>query len=146
MSSVVCVDASLIVRILVPGQYSQQALLRLEYWQQQQMQLVAPALLAHEVSSVLRRSVYLRALTPSQGEKIFARFLQIPVHLSSRRTLVPLAWRLAAELNRPRAYDTAYLALAKLLQCELWTADEKFYNAVRGKVAEVKWIGEDAGS
>jgi predicted nucleic acid-binding protein len=47
-------------------------------------------------------------------------------------------------LDRPRSYDTAYLALARLLQCELWTADQKFYNAVKDKAIEVKWIGEDA--
>ena len=50
-------------------------------------------------------------------------------------------WELAHEFNRPRAYDTAYLALAQLLGCELWTADERLYNAVQGKLAWVKWVG-----
>jgi predicted nucleic acid-binding protein len=144
MSSTVCVDASLIVRILLPAPHSDRALTQLESWQQQETQLTAPALLAFQVCSVLRRSVYLRAITPAQGEKSFAQFWRLPIHLSSRRALFPLAWRLAAELERPRTYDTTYLALARLLQCELWTADQKFYNAVKGKAAEVRWIGEDA--
>jgi predicted nucleic acid-binding protein len=49
---------------------------------------------------------------------------------------------LAQQFGRPRAYDTAYLALAQINQCEFWTADEKLYNSVKEKVSWVHWIGE----
>lgn len=143
MNSTVCVDASLIIRTLVPGPHSERALAHLERWQQAQTQLTAPALLSFEVSSSLRRMVHLKEITPAQGEKAFAQFMRLPIRLSSRRSLFPLAWRLAVELDRARTYDTSYLALARLSQCELWTADQKFYNAVRGKAKEVKWVAED---
>jgi predicted nucleic acid-binding protein len=32
-------------------------------------------------------------------------------------------------------YDSFYLATAELLDMRLWTADERFYNAVAGRAA-----------
>ena len=141
MSSPVCIDASLIIRTLVPGPFSDQALLLLHRWQEEKAQLLAPALLAFEVTSTLRRLVYLGELTSVEGEEAFAHFLRMDIHLSNRRGILPLAWRLAQELNRPRAYDTAYLALAQLLECDFWTADERLYNVAAAKLGFVKWIG-----
>lgn len=141
MNSLVCVDASLIVWTLVPSPLSDKAEALLAKWQQERAELIAPALFAFEVTSSLRRLVYLDEITPEEGEEAFAKFLRIRVRLSHRRDLLPLAWTLAKEFNRPRAYDTAYLALAQMRNCEFWTADEKLYNAVRAELAWVKWIG-----
>lgn len=141
MNSPVCVDASLIVRTLVPDLFSQEAEGLLASWQQADTTLIAPALFAFEVSTTLRRMIYLKALAPARGEAAFAAFLRIPVRLSHRKGIFPLAWQLAKQFNRPRAYDTAYLALAQLNHCDFWTADEKLYNAVKDKLSWVKWIG-----
>jgi len=42
------------------------------------------------------------------------------------------AWELRANVT---AYDAAYIALAEILNCELWTADQKLANAARPKCA-----------
>lgn len=34
-----------------------------------------------------------------------------------------------------------YLALAEALDCELWTADERFYRAASSGHTRVRWIG-----
>jgi predicted nucleic acid-binding protein len=144
MRSWVCVDASLIVRTLVPGPFSQEAEGILTTWQQANTALIAPALFAFEVTATLRRMVYLKELLPARGEAAFAAFRRIPVRLSHRQGIFPLAWDLAKQFNRPRAYDTAYLALAQLNRCDFWTADEKLYNAVKGQLPWVNWIGNVA--
>jgi predicted nucleic acid-binding protein len=144
MNSAVCVDANVIVRTLVFGPFSAQATALLAHWQRTRKTLPVPALFAFEVTSTLRRLVYRKAITPAEGEEAFARFLRIKVRLSHRRSLFPLAWQLAKQFNRSRAYDTAYLALAQLNQCDFWTADEKLYNAVQGKLPWVKWVGHTA--
>ncbi len=144
MNSPVCVDASLLVRTLVPGPFSQEAEARLAAWQRTDSPLIAPALLAFEVTTTLRRMVYLNALLPARGEAAFAAFLRIPLRLSHRKGIFPLAWELSKQFNLPRAYDTAYLALAQLSNCDFWTADEKLYNAVRHQLPWVKWIGQSA--
>lgn len=143
MNSPVCVDASLIVRTLVPGPFSQEAEALLATWQQTDTPLIAPALLAFEVTTTLRRMVYLKTLLPERGEAAFAAFLRIPVRLSHRKGIFPLAWQLAKQFNRSRAYDTAYLALAQLNRCDFWTADEKLYNTVHQQLPWVKWVGQD---
>lgn len=141
-SLLVCVDASLIVPTLAPHPLSSQAESLLERWKREKATLVAPALLAFEVTSTIRGFVHLKMIAPERGEQAIAQFLKMPIRLSSRRGLFPLALRLASELHRPRAYDTAYLALAKLHNCEFWTADEKLYHAVSRELDWVRWIGD----
>jgi predicted nucleic acid-binding protein len=140
------VDANVVVWSLVPSPLSAQADQFFEDATVRQLTLVAPALLSFEVSSVLRRLVYLRALTPDEGEEAFAIFQRMPIRLSQRRAIVPLAWQLAKEFGRPRTYDAAYLAVAQLYGCELWTADEKLFNAVSRRLPWVRWLGDYASS
>lgn len=137
----VCVDASLILRTLVPDTYTDQALALLARWQREQTTLVAPALLAFEVTATLRRYVHFKRIVPAQGESAFALWQALGIRLSHRKAIFPLAWELAKRFQRPTAYDTAYLALAHLLLCDFWTADEKLYNAVKDELAWVKWVG-----
>jgi predicted nucleic acid-binding protein len=146
MNSAVCVDASFIVRTLVPDAFSQEAETLLRRWQRMNTPLMAPALYAFEVTTTLRRMVYLKKLLPVRAEAAFAAFLRLPVRLSHRKGIFPLAWQLAKQFNRSRAYDTAYLALAQLNQCDFWTADEKLFNTVNGQLPWVKWVGHARSS
>jgi predicted nucleic acid-binding protein len=141
MNSQVCIDANIIVWSLVAFPLSDAAEGLLRTCRETETALIAPALLAFEVTATLRRLVYLKQITPAEGEYAFARFLRIEIHLSSHPGIFPLAWELAKELNRSRAYDTAYLAVAQANQCDFWTADEKLYNAVHAKLPWVKWLG-----
>lgn len=142
MNSQVCIDANLIIWTLVPFPLSDVAEALLEKWQREQTTLIAPALFAFEVTSSLRRLVYLEEITAGEGERAFEQFLKLDIRLSRQRGIYPLAWRLAKRFNRPRAYDAAYLALAQLRGCDFWTADERLYNAVRHEMEWVKWLGD----
>ncbi len=142
MNSWVCVDANVIIWSLIPAPLSEQAEIALSRWRRERATLIAPALLAFEVTSVLRRLVYLNEITLEEGEEAFRKFLKLDVRLSHRRGIFPLAWRFAREFNRPRAYDTAYLALAQLYGCEFWTGDARLYNAVKEELEWVKWLGD----
>lgn len=138
----ICIDANVIVWSLVPAPLSDAATRVVEKHRQNELSLVAPALLAFEVTASLRRLVFLEEITPDQGEEAFQDFLKIDVDLSQRTDIFPLAWKFAKQFNRPRAYDTVYLALSRLRDCEFWTADKRLYNAVRGELEWVKWIGD----
>jgi predicted nucleic acid-binding protein len=136
--SPIVIPPTVIIRTLMPGPFTSNVLSLLALWQRRQQGLIAPALLAFEVTSTLRRLVYLRELTPDKGEDAFVQFLRIRVRLTHRQSLFPLAWGLAKQYQRPRAYDTAYLTLAQLHQCESWPADERLYNAVQHDLGWVK--------
>lgn len=140
-NSSLCVDANVIVRALVLGPLSDRAEAPQDQSQRDETPLLAPALLAFEVTSTLHRPTYLHEITPAHADRAFALFQQLDIRLSSRRALFPLARRLAREFNRPRAYDTAYLALAQLAGCDFWTADEPLHNAVAGRLPWVNWLG-----
>ncbi len=144
--SVVCVDASLVLAFLVPDPFSSAAARQIAQWGREGQTLIAPALLAFEVTANLRRFVYTQTLTEEEGEEALQYFLRLPIRLSTQRGMFPLALRLAQEFNRPRAYDTAYLALAELRRCEFWTADERLYNSVRDRLDWVHWVGDSRAS
>ena len=144
MNLQVCIDASLILRTLVPEPLTEHALALLVKWRQEHAILIAPALLAFEVTANLRRYVHFKRITPSQGERAFAQFQGLDIRLSHRKALFPLAWELAKQFNRPTAYDMAYLALAQLYRCEFWTADQRLFKAVHHELWWVKWIGSAA--
>ncbi len=137
----VCVDASLILASLVPDPFSQTVAQLLAQWEGEGQTLIAPTLLAFEVTANLRRFVYTQVLTGEEGDQALRHFLRLPIRLSAQRGLYPLAFKLAEEFNRPRAYDSAYLALAQLRRCDFWTADERLYNSVRAELPWVHFVG-----
>lgn len=104
------------------------------------MQLVAPTLLAFEITSTLHRLVHLREITLEAGDAAFQQFLSLPIHLYYRQEILPIAWLFAKQFNRPRAYDTAYLAVAQMHNCEFWTGDKRLYNAVHNQLPWVHLI------
>lgn len=140
--STVCIDANLVVNALTPGPYSIQAINLIDLWGRQQITLLAPSLLGFEVTSALRRMVYQKVIYPEHGESAFTAFRQLAIRYSSRGEIFRQAWRLAKELDRPRAYDTAYLAVARLYQCDFWTADERLFNVAHPVYPWVRWITE----
>jgi predicted nucleic acid-binding protein len=137
----VCVDASLAVRWLLPEDYSDESLTLLNVWTESHTELIAPTHLLYEVSATLRFLVYRKAVSEEIGHGAFSRLQKLPIRFSSRTAIFPLAWQLATEFNLPSTYDVAYLALARLERCQLWTADRKFFKAVKNMAPEVKWIG-----
>lgn len=143
MTYPVCVDASLILRVLVPDRDSEGAIARLAQWRRDGATLLAPALLGYEVTSSLRRYVHFDHLTQAQGQRAYDLFRRIAIQLSAQVEILDGAWRLAARFRRPTAYDTAYLALAELRGCEFWTADRRLFNSVRGELSWVHYIGQD---
>jgi predicted nucleic acid-binding protein len=146
MADSICVDASLILRTLVPAPHSDSAAWLLATWHREHIALVAPALLAFEVTSVLRRLVHLAELTPDEGDSAFSAFRRLDIRLSHRRDMFPLAWRLAQVHDQPRAYDAAYLALAQLHGCAFWTADARLFRAVSAYLPWVHWVGDAPGA
>jgi predicted nucleic acid-binding protein len=90
--SLICVDANVVLWSLVPSPLSDKVEKLLEEALANQVTIVAPTLLAYEVTSVLRRLVHLRALTPGEGEEAFETFSRIPIRLSHRKGVIPLSW------------------------------------------------------
>jgi len=141
-SSLVCIDANLLILALLPFPHSERADALLDACRQQRMALVAPALFAFEVSSTLHRLRTLGQITPAAEETAFKHFMAIQVHLSSHPRIFPLARQLALRFHQSRPYEMAYVALAELHGCDLWTADSRLVATVQGELPWVRWIGD----
>ena len=103
--------------------------------------LVAPTLLPSEVTHVLRQRVRRTGMPLPTARQILADFLALAITLAAPANLCDRALELADQHNLPAAYDAHYVALAQLLACDLWTADQRLVNAVARPLPFVKWIG-----
>lgn len=142
MSSQVCVDAGILIKVVVPEERSDLAVALWDYWIAEELELVAPPLFWYEVTAVLRKKVYRDLLTQEEGEEALTTALDADVQALSPPDLHRRAWELTTHFKRPTAYDAHYLALAEMLKCELWTADEHLFNVVSNELSWVNWLGD----
>lgn len=143
MDETVCVDASLIVALLMPERYTSQSTHLWEAWVSQDIQIVSPSLLGYEVTSALYRKMFQGMITPEDGQSALQQFVALDIKMLTLPELHFSATELARQFNRPNTYDAHYLALSKHLASALWTADERLYNTVRDKFSFVRWVEEN---
>jgi len=137
----VCVDASLAVKLLVQEPYSDRAAFLWQGWIEKDIERIAPAFFPSEVASSVRHKCVRKQLSEEEVEEAFNIFTMLDFTVLTPETLLKEAWDMARELGLPTLYDTAYLALAKLCNCEFWTADEVLANSLQGKFPWVRWLG-----
>jgi len=140
MTKSLVVDASFAFKLILPGPQQLPFRNLLTQWKRDGYALCAPDLWVYEITSALCKAVRFGELVPTEGQ----RALMLAQRLGIR--LIPpddaqarLAFDWTVRLNRAAAYDSFYLALAETLQCELWTADRRLYNAVN--LPWVQWVG-----
>jgi predicted nucleic acid-binding protein len=106
----------------------------------------SPHLVASEVTNILRQRMRRGQprLSLAEATQLLQHFLGLPLELLGPAGLYELAIALADRHNLPAAYDAHYLALAQLLGCDFWTADQLLVNALGGSLPFVKWVGNYA--
>lgn len=129
-SSTVCVDASVVVPLVVGGPRVVRVVELWEQWHEAQCLLVAPTLLLYEVANALHRYVVTGELLPDEAAQALRLANDLGVTLHGDALLHRRALELATELEMPAAYDAHYLALAERLAAELWTADRRLVKKV----------------
>jgi predicted nucleic acid-binding protein len=142
LSSQVCVDANLALKLVIIEEDSPKVQSLWDTWIDTNVEIVAPPLLAFEGTSVICNKMHRGLVPPEEAELMFKAFHLLGVRYLYPDDLHQEAWALAKRFNRPQAYDSHYLALAKILGLELWTADERLYNTVRRDISWIKWLGD----
>lgn len=140
----VVVDTSIAIKWVLNEPDSSTAFALLSTWTRQGMVILAPVLLAYETTNVLHhriRSGKISFEDAEQGlkEVIFAVFV---FDFEEEPDFSIRAVKLAGQFGLPAAYDAHYLALAEREDCELWTADMRMWNATKGKLPWVRWLGD----
>ena len=141
-NSVVCADAGLGLKLVLPEHDSAQARALWKAWTIQGTAVIAPTLWGYEVTSVIRKRVHQGQFPADMEADAFAAIHQLPMHLMTPPGLHQRAWELARYFDLPAAFDAHYLALAEMADCPFWTADERLLNAVRDGLDWVHWLGD----
>lgn len=141
MTSQICVDSGILLKLLLNEPDSHLAEALWHGWVVAGVQPVAPYLFPFEVTAVLRKLTHRGLIQTEMGQQILEKALQFDVTLQTFDGIYERAWQLAIEFGRPTAYDTHYLALAEHLNCPFWTADLRLFNAVRDKLEWVYFLG-----
>lgn len=142
MNSQVCVDVSLALKLILVEADSAAAQRLWDTWIEANVEVVAPPLFAFEGTSVICSKAQRGLIPPEEADLMFKAFHLLGVRLLYPEGLHQRAWELARRFQRPQAYDSHYLALAELLGLELWTADERLYNAVKDALPWVKRLSD----
>ena len=142
MSGLVVVDASLAFKWLVSEENSDKARAISRSWANEGIQAAAPYLMPVEVTNALHRRVSRGELSVEDAVRLLEHLLASGIELRDEPDLHARALQLASQLRQGAIYDAHYLALADILGCEFWTADERFYRAAAPAGRNVHWIGE----
>ncbi|MEM7534363.1 MAG: type II toxin-antitoxin system VapC family toxin [Chloroflexota bacterium] len=129
-------DASFTNRAIMTGHDQELAEQQLVEWKKDGYRLIAPTLWYYETASTLCKMVRFGQYTQLEAEESLLLAKRLPLKLiSPYDAQVELAIDWTYRLKRAAAYDSFYLALAELSNCDLWTADSKLFNA-----AQKPWI------
>ena len=141
MNETMCVDASLVVALLLPERLTDMATTMWEAWVKQENRILAPSLMGYEVTSAIYRKVLQGTIAPLDGEAALHLFLALDIDLRYFPELHEVATQLAGKFKRPNTYDAHYMALAKYLSIPLWTTDERLYNSVKHGFPLIHLVG-----
>ena len=144
MNGVVIVDASLAVKWLVREEHSDGARAISRSWASEGTRTAAPSLMPVEVANALHRRVVRGELAADDAARLLENLLASRIELREPPSIHVRALEVASELAQGAVYDSHYLALAQIFDCDLWTADEKFFRVARQAAPNIRWIGETA--
>jgi len=135
------VDASIAVKWYVPEIHTEAAARLLD----PAHELHAPDLILPEFGSIIWKKIRRGEITVHKGCEIIGAFLAVPVLKHPATVLLESAFE-TAHGTAQTVYDCTYLALAVALECQMVTADEKFYRALKaGSLASfLLWVEDIA--
>jgi predicted nucleic acid-binding protein len=138
----VVMDASAVIAfVLLDEKHHGQAVALVGALVKGDVELCAPSIFAYECDSVIRRRVHLGTLSPEAAKEARELIVALGVEVSYDPAIGERAYAIATQYDQPRVYDAAYAAFAEARGLELWTEDERFYNAVSGALPFVKFVG-----
>jgi predicted nucleic acid-binding protein len=119
-----------VVRLVIDDPLSERAVAAFTAFVEASSEVVAPTLLLFEVTNVIHRYRHAQLITTATAEACLEACLRLPIRLLSGAELHLQALRLASALKLPAAYDAHYLAAAKSVEAEFWTADARLARLV----------------
>jgi predicted nucleic acid-binding protein len=136
-NSPVCVDASLVVQLVVGGTQADKISDLWQTWLDESRPLVAPTLLYCEVSNAIYRYFVHEYLLPEAADEALMAALSLDISLYEDQELHHRSLELARRFSLPATYDAQYLALSERLGAEFWTVDRRLAQVAS---AALTWV------
>ncbi|MGH2561353.1 MAG: type II toxin-antitoxin system VapC family toxin [Thermomicrobiales bacterium] len=138
----VVVDTSLAIKWFLREDLSDEARELLAAWDQQRRRCFVPSWFACEVSNVLYKNVLRGRIVVLDAQGLMHQLLEAVTVRDFEPATSARAIEIALQLGQQASYDAQYLAQAEHLDCELWTADQRFWNAAKSAFPQIRWVGE----
>lgn len=129
-----------ILKLVLPETYSDKVHHIWTEWVEKRKSIHAPYLLIYETQSVIRSKVYREELTLDEGIMASEVLREQEIIFYHSPMTKKLAWDFARRYSRPTLYDTFYLAVAKEIESEFWTAYKKLYNSLNNEIPWVRYV------
>jgi predicted nucleic acid-binding protein len=135
----IVVDSNVLVALVIPIDYSEQASDKMDGWLAADADLVSPALWSYEAVSAIRKFVASGKLTGEEAQDAMSDLMDLGIReVPATADLHHRALDWAERLKDFVAYDPAYLALAETLKVDFWSADSKLVRKV--KALGIDWV------
>jgi predicted nucleic acid-binding protein len=85
--------------------------------------LVAPPLFHSEIRSTLHEAIWRGVVDGRRGLGWLRTIEDAPIRIRTHRLLSEETWRVADDMGWTKTYHAEYLALARLLRCQMVTTD-----------------------
>jgi predicted nucleic acid-binding protein len=137
----VVVDTSLAIKWVKEEEGSLEAWTQRRLWNGDGTRVHVPNWFSCEFTNVLFQAVRSQRLTLHEAVSSIGSIASYVSVLEADLDLAPRVLRIALETGQKASYDSYYVALAEHHECELWTADARFWRAVNSAFPFVKWLG-----
>jgi len=138
----VCIDASIAAKWILAEPDTAVALALRARLVREAARFVAPLHFSVEVTSAVYGRVRDGIVTLDSAQGAVSRLRAIPVRLTAPPQLGPRAIAIADGFRWKYAYDAFYLALAELLDCDLWTADARLHRDASARFPRLRLLSE----
>ena len=145
IDSLTCVDASVVVKWIINEDGRDLALRLDDDVRSSGGAFVAPAWIVPETSSAIYKRVRLGMFALEDAAALIDNLEEIEIRKLLPPGLSRRAIEIAAEFELKWIYDAFYVALAEIVGCDLWTADEELYTAVRDTHSNVRLLADYPG-
>jgi predicted nucleic acid-binding protein len=140
------IDASVVIKAYVPEIMSDKAEEILTRVADGELVLLAPDLLYPETGNILWKKRRLHELTLAEVDEIVDAISALPIKVEASRPVMPLAVTIAMH-SGITVYDAMYVAVARIYETSMITADKKLVDALlKTEFSEcVQWLAAGIG-
>lgn len=138
----IVVDASVAIKWYVRNEIdADKAIAMLLDYENGKVKFIVPPLFYYETANAVNTAAMKGRIAEYEGRDIIKDLLTMDLITIADAKLVSPAYLYARKYNIS-VYDASYLAAAKEHNVPVYTADRRFYDAVKSKERSVKWIGD----